>query len=65
MLGKIVIDKNPKNKFLEDYLTIFPDLDKNFSKETKNPAFSDKMIRKFITENSLQLKTPRIIEKVG
>jgi hypothetical protein len=30
---KIVIDKNPKNKFLEDYLTIFPDLDKNFSKE--------------------------------
>jgi hypothetical protein len=30
---KIVMDKNPKNKFLEDYLTIFPDLDKNFSKE--------------------------------
>lgn len=30
---EIVRDKNPKNKFLEDYLTIFPDLDKNFSKE--------------------------------
>ena len=30
---KIVMDKNPKNKFLEDYLTIFPYLDKNFSKE--------------------------------
>ena len=30
---EIVKDKNPKNKLLEDYLTIFPDLDKNFSKE--------------------------------
>lgn len=30
---EIMMDKNPKNKFLEDYLTIFPDLDKNFSKE--------------------------------
>jgi hypothetical protein len=30
---EIVKDKNPKNKFLEDYLTIFPDLDKNFSEE--------------------------------
>ena len=28
----IVKDKNPKNKLLEDYLTIFSDLDKNFSK---------------------------------
>jgi hypothetical protein len=30
---EIVKDKYPKNKLLEDYLTIFPDLDKNFSKE--------------------------------
>lgn len=30
---EIVKDKNPKNKLLEDYLTIFPDLDKNFSKD--------------------------------
>jgi hypothetical protein len=30
---EIVKDNNPKNKFLEDYLTIFPDLDKGFSKE--------------------------------
>jgi len=30
---EIVKDKNPKNKLLEDYLTIFPDLDTNFSKE--------------------------------
>lgn len=30
---EIVKDKNPKSKLLEDYLTIFPDLDKNFSKE--------------------------------
>jgi len=30
---EIVKNKNPKSKFLEDYLTIFPDLDKNFSKE--------------------------------
>jgi hypothetical protein len=30
---EIVKDKNPKNKLLEDYLTIFPDLDKNFTKE--------------------------------
>jgi hypothetical protein len=30
---EIVRDKNPKNKLLEDYLTIFPDLDMNFSKE--------------------------------
>jgi hypothetical protein len=30
---EIVKVKNPKNKLLEDYLTIFPDLDKNFSKE--------------------------------
>ena len=29
---EIVKDKNPKNKLLEDYLTIFSDLDKNFSK---------------------------------
>ena len=29
----IVKDKNPKNKLLEDYLTIFPDLDSNFSEE--------------------------------
>ena len=30
---EIVKDQNPKSKLLEDYLTIFPDLDKNFSKE--------------------------------
>ena len=30
---EIVKDKNPKSKLLEDYLTIFPDLEKNFSKE--------------------------------
>jgi hypothetical protein len=30
---EIVRDINPKSKLLEDYLTIFPDLDKNFSKE--------------------------------
>ncbi len=30
---EIVKNKNPQNKLLEDYLTIFPDLDKNFSKE--------------------------------
>lgn len=30
---EIVKVKNPKNKFLEDYLTIFSDYDKNFSKE--------------------------------
>ncbi|MBS1557946.1 MAG: hypothetical protein JST69_04385 [Bacteroidetes bacterium] len=30
---EIVKEKNPKNKLLEDYLTIFPDLEKNFSKE--------------------------------
>jgi hypothetical protein len=29
----IVKDKNPNNKLLEDYLTIFPDLDKNFTEE--------------------------------
>lgn len=29
---EIVKDTNPKNKLLEDYLTIFSDLDKNFSK---------------------------------
>jgi hypothetical protein len=29
----IVKSQNPNNKFLEDYLTIFSDLDKNFSKE--------------------------------
>lgn len=30
---EIVSEKSPKNKLLEDYLTIFPDLEKNFSKE--------------------------------
>ena len=30
---EIVKIKKPKSKLLEDYLTIFPDLDKNFSKE--------------------------------
>lgn len=30
---EIVRIKKPDNKLLEDYLTIFPDLDKNFSKE--------------------------------
>lgn len=30
---EIVKEKNPKSKFLEDYLTIFPDLDKGFSKD--------------------------------
>lgn len=29
----IIKDKNPNNKLLEDYLTIFPDLDKNFTEE--------------------------------
>jgi len=29
----IVKDKNPNNKLLEDYLTIFPDLDKDFTAE--------------------------------
>jgi hypothetical protein len=28
-----VKDRIPKNKLLEDYLTIFPDLEKSFSKE--------------------------------
>ncbi len=30
---EIVKSKNPKSKLLEDYLTIFPDLDRSFSKE--------------------------------
>src|SRR6218665_68786 len=30
---EVVKTQNPKNRLLEDYLTIFPDLDKNFSKE--------------------------------
>lgn len=30
---EIVSKKSPKNKFLDDYLTIFPDIEKNFSKE--------------------------------
>lgn len=30
---EIVKGKNPNSKLLEDYLTIFPDLDKNFTKE--------------------------------
>lgn len=30
---EIMKDKNPKSKLLEDYLTIFPDLDENFSIE--------------------------------
>src|SRR6185436_17016605 len=30
---EIVKDKNPKSKLLEDYLTIFPDLETNFSEE--------------------------------
>jgi hypothetical protein len=30
---EIVKEKNPRSKLLEDYLTIFPDLEKNFSKE--------------------------------
>jgi hypothetical protein len=38
---------------------------KNFSKETKTPSFSDKMIRKFLTKNSFSLRKPRIIEQVG
>jgi hypothetical protein len=30
---EIVSKKSPKNRFLDDYLTIFPDIEKNFSKE--------------------------------
>ena len=30
---EIVRNKKPDSRLLEDYLTIFPDLDKNFSKE--------------------------------
>ncbi|MFN6064459.1 MAG: hypothetical protein ACK49K_14370, partial [Bacteroidota bacterium] len=29
----IIITKSPNNKLLEDYLTIFPDLNTHFSKE--------------------------------
>jgi hypothetical protein len=30
---EIIKDKNPDNKFLQEYLTIFPDMEKSFSKE--------------------------------
>ena len=33
MAVEVVKEKNPNNSFLEDYLTIFPNLDTAFTKE--------------------------------